>query len=449
MGYRIMERGTTLANWKRSLAGVALAVTVAIGGTSALADTDLFSELEQEAQDSRELDLLQPLDVTTISREEYSEINEQQIEEENPAEDIADWQQVLVFRGYIEPDDDILQIYTDLMSGQVLGFYDTETKELFIISTSDSEWNVTDKSTFVHETTHAIQDQHFDIATVMAPAIEANTDDRYYAVLSLIEGDATISETIYLVRNDLIDQLIEEQSDMDVSSLDRAPILLQETLLFPYTQGADFVVHFWQIGGWKAVNQIWENPPTTTEQILHPEKYEEGEGAIPVAVADPTESMSDWRLLEYNENGELITKVFLLNGGASDRVASSAAEGWGGDAHYVITNDEGETAMVWASTWDTEEDAQEFLDTLVEVESDRLAGTFEEADSTTLRLTSDDWYAEIHHDGADVTYFLAQSSDTLEQLVTSQEGATASPKATPEQDPATPVASVSFWVREQ
>ncbi|MCO5223744.1 MAG: hypothetical protein M9953_00195 [Thermomicrobiales bacterium] len=438
-----------MANWKHSLAGVALAVTVAIGGTSALADTDLFSELEQAAQDSRELNLLQPLDVTTITRQEYAEINQQQIEEENPAEDIADWQQVLVFLGYIAPGDDILQIYTDLMSGQVLGFYDSETKELVVISTSESEWNVTDKSTFVHETTHAIQDQHFGIRTVLDPALESRTDDHYYAVLSLIEGDATISETIYLVRNDLIDQLIEEQKDMDFSGIDSAPLFLQETLLFPYNQGAEFVVHFWQIGGWNAVNQIWENPPTTTEQILHPEKYEEGEGAKPVAIADPTESMSDWRLLEYNENGELVTKIFLLNGGASDREASSAAEGWGGDAHYVITDDEGQTAMVWASTWDTEEDAQEFLDTLVEAESNRLTGTFDEVDSTTLRLTSDDWYAEIHHDGADVTYFVAQSSDTLEQLIASQEGATASPKATPEKDPATPVASVSFWVREE
>lgn len=449
MMYGLMERGITLANWKRSLAGVALALTVAIGGTSALADTDLFSELEQEAQDSRELDLLHPLEVKTITREEYAEINKQQIEEENPAEDIADWQQTLVFLGYIAPDDDILQIYTDLMSGQVLGFYDPETKELVIISTSDSEWNITDKSTFVHETTHAIQDQHFDIDAVFGSAIEESTDDRYFAVLSLIEGDATISETIYLVRNDLIDQLIDEQKGMDFSSIDRAPLFLQETLLFPYNQGAEFVVHFWQIGGWKAVNQIWETPPTTTEQILHPEKYEEGEGAIPVVIADPTELMTDWRLLEYNENGELVTKVFLLNGGASDREATVAAEGWGGDAHYVITNDDGETAMVWASTWDTENDAQEFLDTLVEVESDRLEAVFDEVDSTTLRLTSDDWYAEIHHDGADITYFVAQSSDTLEQIIASQEGATASPKATPVDDPATPVASVSFWVREQ
>lgn len=435
-------------SFKRSLAGVALALTVAIGGSSALANQELFAELEQAAQDSRELDLINPLNITVKTREELSQESLASMEEDFPADDTADWQQVLVFMGFLEEDQDIAQIYTDMMNGQILGYYDPTTKELVVVSTGGDEMNVTDKTTFVHETVHAIQDQHFDLVA-MQGADESYTDDRYFATTALIEGDATIAESIYLVQNDLYDQMVAEQADLDTGSMEDVPFFLTETLYFPYVQGADFVIHFWQDGGWARVNEVWENPPTTSEQILHPEKYEDGEGAIPVAIADPTVSMEGWRVLEYNENGELGTRVFLQNSGAEEADATQASEGWGGDADFIVTNDQ-ETALVWVSTWDTTDDADEYLETLVDAESGRLGGEFEEIDASTMRLTSDSWVAEIHHNDSGVTYYLAQSDSALQQIIESQEGATipaATPVGTPDQSVATPVNSIQFWVR--
>ncbi|MCA9832862.1 MAG: hypothetical protein KC435_02890 [Thermomicrobiales bacterium] len=435
---------------KRSLAGVALAFSIAIGGTSALAQNDDFwQKMEDAAQESRELDLLETLDITTITRAEYAEQNAASMEEDFPAEDTADWQQVLVFMGYLDEDQDIAQIYTDLYSGQVLGYYDPTTKELVIISENEGDWSVVDQSTIVHEMTHAIQDQHYDLLAIQSED-DVYTDDSYLAVTSMIEGDAVTSETIWLVRNDLIDAYNDEVAEYDNSALDTTPFFLQEATYFPYIQGADFIISFWQDGGWEAVNKVWENPPTTTEQILHPEKYLAGEEAIPVAIADPTESMDGWRVLEYNQNGEFGMGLFLRNGGASDVDAGTASEGWGGDADYIVTNDE-DTAMVWVSTWDTEGDADEYLEQLVAVESNRLGGEFEEVDANTLRLEGDGWFAEIHHDGADVVYFLSTSADGLEQVIASQDGATVQDAATPQRSPedaATPVNSVAFWVRE-
>src|SRR5690606_2769545 len=101
-----------------------------------------------------------------------------------------------------------------------------------------------------------------------------------FARTALIEGDATTAEVLYLVENDLIDQILEESEDYDSTAVDDAPFFLSETLYFPYNEGAEFVMSFWTEGGWDAVDAVWQNPPSTSEQILHPEKYVDGEGAI-------------------------------------------------------------------------------------------------------------------------------------------------------------------------
>ncbi len=266
----------------------------------------------------------------------------------------------------------------------------------------------------------------------------------------MIEGDATMAETIYLVQNDLVDQLLEEQSGMDSSAVEEAPFFLTESLYFPYITGAEFIMYFWTEGGWESVNAIWENPPTTSEQIIHPEKYEAGENAIPIAIADPLDTFgSSWRLLEYNENGELGIRIFLQNGGASFESATAASEGWGGDATYIITNDD-ETAMVWTSDWDSEGDATEFFETLTETEVARLGAERSDVDDNTVSFTTDGWVGEVHRDGNVITYFLTQSEESMDMMRESQVGAEV-PVASPAEQDATPNATpsnVAFWVRE-
>src|SRR5690606_28973112 len=106
-------------------------------------------------------------------------------------------------------DEDIYEIYNSFVSEQVLGTYDPETKQLIVISTNTEEWNATDKTTFVHETVHALQDQHFDIMSLYGEETLV-TDDSFYAVRSLIEGDASVAELIYIIENGLIEQILEE-----------------------------------------------------------------------------------------------------------------------------------------------------------------------------------------------------------------------------------------------
>lgn len=434
---------------RHKIAGIGLSFSLMIGGTQALANNqEMFTELEQEAQSVRELELLEPLDISVKSRDELRQETLDSMEDDFPAADSADWNQVLIFLGYIEEDDNIVEIYTGLLGDQVLGYYDPTTGELVVVSTSEDEWGATDKTTFVHETVHALQDQHYDLISIQGPE-EDYTDDLYFARTSMIEGDATTAETIYIVQNDLIEQIIEESEGMDSSAVEDAPFFLTESLYFPYITGAEFIMYFWTDGGWEAVDAVWQDPPTTSEQIIHPEKYEAGETAIPVAIADPLGTFGDeWRLLEYNENGELGTRIFLQNGGASERQATVASEGWGGDATYIITNDN-ETAMVWTSAWDTEDDAVEYFDTLTETEVERLGATRDDVNDSTVTFSADGWVGEIYRDREVVTYYLTQSDDAMVQMSDSQVGAEV-PVASPESDasPEATPAAVAFWVRE-
>ena len=435
---------------RHKVAGLALSLSLVVGGTQALANNqNLFTELESAAQSSRELELLEPLDIEVKTREQLQQEQIDNMEADFPVEDTADWNQVLVFLGYIEDGDNMAEIYTSLMGSQVLGYYDPTTGQLVVVSTSEDEWGATDKSTFVHETVHALQDQHYDLIEVQGRDL-VYTDDIYFARTALIEGDATTAEVLYLVENDLIDQILEESEDYDSTAVDDAPFFLSETLYFPYNEGAEFVMSFWTEGGWDAVDAVWQNPPSTSEQILHPEKYVDGEGAIPVAIADPLETFGDeWRLLEYNENGELGVRVFLENGGATHRDATNASEGWGGDSTYIITNGD-ETAMVWNTAWDTEDDAIEFFETIQESEGTRTGAEMEELDDNTVHFEGDGYVGHIQRDGDEVIYYLTQSDEAMETMMASQENATvptASP-ATPTDEEATPAASVLFWIRE-
>lgn len=436
-------------SFRMKCAGLALSLSVMMGGTQALAQNEqLFTDLEQQAQTIRELDLTEPLDLKIISREDMRQQNADSLETDFPEQDTADWNQALIFLGYIEPGQNIAEIYTGLTGEQVLGYYDPTTGELVIVYTEGAEWGAIDQSTFVHETVHALQDQHYDLMATRGLDSDAEpTDDFYFARLSLIEGDSTTAETIFLVQNDLLDKYIEELSSADTGAVDDAPFFLVETLYFPYTTGAEFVMHYWTEGGWAAVDKVWENPPSTTEQIIHPEKYDAGEEAIPVAINDPLDTFGEgWRLLEYNENGELGMRVFLQNGGASPRAATQASEGWGGDADYIITNDD-ETAMVWSSAWDTEEDAVQYFDTLIDTEVGRLGATREDVDENTVRFTADGWVGEVHREGDVVTYYLTQSDEAMDLMIESQVDAQVpldEDQATPEASPA----AIAFWVRE-
>jgi hypothetical protein len=122
-----------------------------------------------------------------------------------------------------------------------------------------------------------------------------------------------------------------------------------------YRYGLEFVKVLYENGGWSAVDDAYANPPTTTEQIMHPEKYFAQEGALAV---DAPQVTGDWSLVETNSFGEYFISVMLGNWISEDD-AFDAAEGWGGDVFSYYELDD-EFFFTWNILWDSEDDAFEF-----------------------------------------------------------------------------------------
>lgn len=430
---------------RETFASIALASSLLLSGAGiATAQTEEYDRISEEVAQIRELELLEPLDIEMHSREELQAFLLQSLESYTEEDRLQD-QRVLLILGLIEEGDDPAEIQNDLLSEQIAGYYDPETGQMVVVQGADADGlSANDEITFAHETVHALQDQHFDLMAVQGD-IESMTDDEYLAMNGLIEGDATLAQVLYMVEQPgLMDDAQAELGELDTSQLDSAPLYMSESLLFPYDAGGLFVMDIYQDGGWDAVNEMYENPPQTTEQILHPEAYRNGEAALEVTLVDPVGMLgADWVTLDDNSFGEFMTGVFLKNSGASDRDAENAAEGWGGDAYYVVGNDD-ETALVWSSAWDSEEDADEFMETLLQAEMDRLEGTavtdiapIPSEDALDIRMRfegADGTLAEIQRNGDAIVYYIAENEQTLDALIASQTGsvpADASPVASP------------------
>ncbi|MGN6484321.1 MAG: hypothetical protein ACTHMX_07955 [Thermomicrobiales bacterium] len=410
---------------------VALSVSVS---PSLAAQSSIFTDIEDRTQEIRQLDLLEPLDLNFITRDEMrAEI----ASEDYPLAEQEQDLRVLVAFGLVPPDTDLGALYNDLYGEGVLGYYDPNTKRMVVVSDSGegtTELSASEELTFAHETVHALQDQHFDLVSLQDRANAANSDTSL-ALIALPEGDATYFESLYATSDRaFLQRLLEEYEDTEIPDvLENGPAIFIETLYFPYDQGSTFVGAIHDEGGWSAVDDVYANPPVSTEQVLHPDKYRENELPIDVAVNDPTAALGEgWTVLDADTFGEFQISILLnTSDDISDEEAQDAAAGWGGD-RYVVVGDAADTAIYWQTAWDSEDDANEFARTLIERETDRLgADTSSLTTGSGTAIVTDEETVHIIVNGTQVTYVSAPDDQTLQNLVA---GATA-PDGTPVASP--------------
>ena len=208
----------------------------------------------------------------------------------------------------------------------------------------------------------ALQDERFDLNTFLDE--DRMSDDEILARQALAEGDATLAMTAYLM-NHMSDITAEDmaalQSEEVLESerqLAEAPAIIRETLEFPYTYGETFVSALYE-EGWDAVDAAYADPPVTTEQILHPEKYFARDEPQVVALPPLTDTLgSGWRLADDGILGEFQMQVYLAQ--QLDREAANAASaGWDGDRYAVYVNGDDEV-LVLSTAWDSAADQDEF-----------------------------------------------------------------------------------------
>jgi len=331
---------------------------------------NVLAEIESQVSEIRGLEKIEDVEHTLISAEELEEIVVEDFFSEYSDQDA--YQDVLVLSslGLLPREFDLKGFYQSLYSEQIAGFYDEETKEIYIVQGQD--FGGSEKLTYSHEFTHVLQDQVYGLEQGLGLNEEACEQDseRCAAVQALIEGDASQTEILwfqtYASREDYLD-LMDMFDQLDTPVLDAAPSFMSADLYFPYEKGFAFVQSLYEQGGFEAVDDAYLNPPVSTEQILHPERYPE-DLPLPVELPDLEHVLGNsWRLFDQNVMGEWYTYLILNKSYEDDyqiteTQALEAAEGWGGDAYAVYLNEStDETIFIMDTYWDTQEDADQFI----------------------------------------------------------------------------------------
>jgi len=327
--------------------------------------------IEGEVIQIRGLDQTSPVEKQLISESVLADIVKDDFFSEYDDEEAKQDVLVLEALGLLPGGFDLKGFYLDLYSEQIAGFYDSEIDEIYVVQ--GEKFGGSEKLTYSHEFTHVLQDQVYDLENGLGmneEACEADTE-RCAAIQALIEGDASYTEVLwfqeYATRKDYLD-VMKVFDEMESPILDTAPPYMASDLYFPYEYGYAFVQYLYEQEGYKTVDQAYLDPPVSTEQILHPEKYPDD---IPQAVPLPDFSEvlgSGWILYDENVMGEWFTFLILNQAfeetyRLSEGIASDAAQGWGGDTYVVYINeDTDELVFVMETVWDTIDDADEFAE---------------------------------------------------------------------------------------
>ncbi len=313
--------------------------------------------------------------VETRTKQQVRSFLEQRFADE-VTDDEIEGQQIMYSRLGLIPDTMKLKKFMlDLLTEQVAGFYDPKTKVLYIVDGAPPE-----QVGFVvsHELVHALQDQYTDLDSIQDAK---GNNDRSMAAQAVFEGQAMLVPlkaalgpgAFFPGGWDRVREMIrQQQASMPI--FNSAPFALQETLLFPYLSGAEFMRRFEsERPGQQPYNA---NMPTSTEQILHEQAYFGKERDLPtkVTLAEPRSG----KVLYSDDMGEFETRLFLFQHLQDQNDAVRGAAGWDGDRYQVIRTSRGD-GVVWLTVWDSNIDAAEFGSDLEDVMSKRFPSSTPQA----------------------------------------------------------------------
>ena len=325
-----------------------------------------YARIRADVEAIRGLAPTADVDPVAIDEAQLRTSLEAEFDAQNTREELAVAEDILIALGFLPPGASLRALTLDFQSGQVAGYYSPERNELFVVRRG-AALGPSDRVTYAHEFTHQLQDQHIDLGSLGLS--DADMSDRSLGRLALIEGDASSIQQTWTQQNltsEELGQLLAEALDPEaIAALQRAPMFLRETALFPYQDGLAFVSRLTASGGgYAAVDAAYRDPPDSTEQILHPDKYLTREDPIEVSIPGGAASAlgAGWAVAGEDTLGELILRTWLTQGDVPLARARVATAGWGGDRLVLLRGPDGATAVGIVTVWDSAADATEFGD---------------------------------------------------------------------------------------
>jgi hypothetical protein len=301
-----------------------------------------------------------PPKVERRSKDEVRNFLMQKFNESMPAAELSGVERTYRRLGLIADTLQLRPFMLELLTEQVMGYYDPTAKVLYVVDGAKPE---AVGVTVMHELVHALQDQYLNLDSIQKIS---GDNDRQVAAQAIIEGQATFEQVkAMLGTNNLAatlpggwdrirDMIRDNQSGMGVFS--SAPMIIQETLIFPYLSGAEFMRRFDETYPGKVP---FDSMPVSTEQILHAGSYFESfDPPTRVTLPEPGGAA---RAVYSNNLGEFETRLFLFQHLQDQNAAIRGAAGWDGD-RYVLFDTKGGEGIAWLTVWDSKIDAGEFYD---------------------------------------------------------------------------------------
>jgi hypothetical protein len=395
----------------RSTPAAAPAPTIGASGP----DVALLQQIEDDVATLRGLSPKSDVPVRFLDRTALQQLYLDRFNQDYlPGERESD-QKLLVTLGLIGPNDNVVQILLDVLQEQILGMYNPDDKAMYLLADGGSQFGPDEKDTFAQEYDHALQDQYFDL-TALAPKHPDN-DDRSLAVQALTEGDASLIQRLWAQQNLSQDELNHLGQGGGAARLFSAPLFLREQLLFPYADGFNFIRQIYQTSGYAGVDEVFRDPPQSTAQILHLDKYRGHVAPIEVSLPDLSQGpLGDgWRTIKSNVFGELDLRLILTQLTDSTRGVRGAS-GWAGD-RWELLEKGGHQAVVIKSVWSSEGAASTFFDTFAQGLSNRFFGAqVEEASSTRRALTTANAATEVRRNGTTVVAVISFDRSSAEAI---------------------------------
>ena len=316
---------------------------------------EMTEELAPKVERAVGLPFKVPPAVAVRSREQVRAYMARKMEEDMPPEQLDGMTVAYRLFGLLPDTLDLRELLVSLYTEQVVGYYDPDSTTLYVVAGADP---LVLKLTLAHELVHVLQGQYMTLDTMLEPDRDG---DRRMAAQAVLEGQATIASLMVLMPDrgfedipnfsETYRQAIKQQhAQMPV--FNSAPLIVRESIVFPYLEGADFVRWFQKEYG--EVQPFDAHMPQSTEQILHPERYRERDQPIALRLVG-TESVTHTDGL-----GEFETRILLTTLSGSESVGRAGALYWGGDRYAVYEAGNGEHALVWWTAWDTAKAADRF-----------------------------------------------------------------------------------------
>jgi hypothetical protein len=389
------------------------------------ATLDATTEILEKVSKLRGLEVKRPVKSGLKSKDEIEQSVIKDLDESTTPEEFAATQKTLARLGLVARDFRLREYVVKLLREQVAGFYEPKTQEFYLAAwVPISE----QRTVMAHELMHALQDQHFNLRRF--EDWPKGDSDAELAAHALIEGEATIMMYQYALDREgvqldvtklgsLTERMLAETSPDDATRypmLAGAPAVLREGLQFPYIYGAGFVQEVLKSGSWSAVDKSYSRLPSSTEQIMHPERFITRDNPVKVDIADLARSLGPgWKRVDADVSGEFGYQIALRE--FIGKAAVKAAAGWGGDRYLLYENSmTGATMMAQFTVWDTAIDAAEFFAAYSERTEKRYKVKPEAAKQKRVYITSEG-LVSIELRGDDVVIIEgAQNDEELSSL---------------------------------